>query len=318
MFRRAKILAILVILFLTAQPAHAFWIWTPESNKWENPKYSVKGTPSEQLEYASQIYQTKDYDAAIREFRKLIKHYPKAREAPEAQFYIGACYEDLGNLQQAFKEYQIIVDKYPFSERSGEVVSKQFNIGERLLEGAQNRSKFVDALAGANYTVIDIFKTVIKNAPYGSLAPQAQYKIGLYLLEKGLYQESRDEFEKVINDYPESEWAKGAKYQIALADSKRSAGAAYDQKITQAAAEEFKEFVEIYPDAELSPAAREQINALKEKEAENNFLIAQFYQKQKNYKAANLYYQVVVDDYAQTKWAAEALKAIPEVTGKIK
>jgi len=34
---------------ITSQPV-AFWVWTPETNKWVNPKYSVKGTPQEQLE----------------------------------------------------------------------------------------------------------------------------------------------------------------------------------------------------------------------------------------------------------------------------
>ena len=301
-----------------ARPALAFWMWTPETNEWVNPKYAVKDTPSEQLQYSTGFYQKKDYDIAIKEFRKLIRHYPKAREGPEAQFYIGQCYENLGNLYQAFKEYQIVVDKYPFSERSGDIVQRQYDIGARLLQGAQNRNKFVDAVVGANYNVIDIFKTVIKNAPYGPLAPKAQYQIGLYLAEKQLYQEARDEFEKAINDYPESEWAKAAKYQIAMTDSKRSTDAAYDQKVTQAAVQEFKEFVEVYPDAELSVAAKKQIDGLKEKEAENNFLIAQFYEKQKNYQSAKLYYQSVVDDYSQTKRAPEALKKIRELTGKIK
>ncbi len=319
MLRRLKILFLLFfILSLPARPAFSFWMWTPETNEWVNPKYAVKETPSEQLQYSIGFYQKKDYDLAIKEFRKLISHYPKAREAPEAQFYVGQCYESLGNLYQAFKEYQIVVDKYPFSERSGDIVQKQYDIGVRLLNGKQNRNKFVDAFIGADYNVIDIFKTVIKNAPYGPLAPKAQYEIGLYLAEKQLYQEARDEFDKVINDYPESEWAKAAKYQIALTDSKRSTDAAYDQKVTQVAVQEFKEFVGVYPDAELSDAAKKQIDGLKEKEAENVFLIAKFYEKQKNYKSAKLYYQSIVDDYSQTKWVAPSLKKIREIAPKIK
>ena len=171
----------------------------------------------------------------------------------------------------------------------------------------------MDAIAGADYDVIDIFRTVIKNAPYGKLAAPAQYKIGLYLMEKKLYQEARDELEKVINDYPESEWAKAAKYQIAVADSMRSTEAQYDQRITKAAVEEFEEFVEIYPDAELTKDAKDQINQLREKEAENNFVIAEFYEKQKNYKAAKMYYQTVVEDYGNSRWASKALIKIREM-----
>ena len=67
--------------------------------------------------------------------------------------------------------------------------------------GGEGRSgKFVSTLIGSEYDVIDVFRTVIKNAPYGKYAAPSQYQIGLYLSEKGLLQEARDEFEKVINE----------------------------------------------------------------------------------------------------------------------
>jgi len=294
----------------------AFWVWTPETNKWTNPKYSVKDTPQEQLEVGLGFYKSEEYKEAIREFKKLIKHYPRALQAPEAQYHIGLSLEEQGEALKAFKAYQVVIDKYPFSELAIEIVQKQYDIGMQLLETASNRGKFIDAFAGADYNVIDVFKTVIKNAPYGDLAAPSQYKIGLYLQEKQLYQEARDEFEKVINDYPDSEWTKAAKYQIALADAQRSTDAQYDQKITQAAVEEFDEFVKMYPDAELTQQAKEQIYQLREKEAENSFVVAQFYEKQKNYKAAKIYYQVVVDDFKDSSWASKSLNKIREMVEK--
>ena len=330
---------LLIVLVLTAiftaagmsvVPAHAyrnallsvsskpmgFWVWTPETNKWINPKYAVKDTPKEQLEVGLGLYEAKECKEATQEFRKLIKYYPRARQAPEAQYHIGLCFEEQGEIFKAFKEYQVVIDKYPFSELAVDIVQKQYDIGVQLLENANNRGKFIDALSGADYNVIDVFKTVIKNAPYGDLAAPSQYKIGLYLQEKQVYQEARDEFEKVVNDYPDSEWSKAAKYQIAHVDAKRSTDAQYDQKITQAAVDEFDDFVEMYPDAELSEQAKEQIYHLREKEAENSFVVAQFYEKQKNYKAAKIYYQVVVDDFESSSWASESLKKIREMGTK--
>ena len=222
MLHRYRLLLLLILyLVLVPKPLFAFWVWTPETNKWVNPKYAVKETPQEQLQYALEFYKDKEYKEAINEFRKLIKHYPRAREAPDAQYHVGLCLEEQGKIFESYKEYQEVIDKYPFSELSAAIVKKQYDIGVDLLENANNRSKFVDAFAGTNYNAIDVFKTVIKNAPYGELAAPSQYKIGLYLIEQGLYQEARDELEKVVNDYPESEWAKAAKYQIAVADSQR-------------------------------------------------------------------------------------------------
>lgn len=302
-----------VFLFLPLR-ADAFWVWTPETNKWVNPKYAVKETPKEQLDYALQFYQAKDYKKAIDELNKLIKHYPRAREAAEAQYHIGLALQEQGELFAAFNHFQTVIEKYPFSERSGEIIKQQYEIGNAMLDGRHRENKFIKTVVGGDYNVIDVFRKVIKNAPYGEFAAPAQYKIGLYLQEKQLYQEARDEFEKTMNDYPDSEWAKAAKYQIALSDAKRSSQAGYDQKVTKVAIEEFKEFVQENPDAELSHAAKQQIHQLKEKEAQNHFLVAKFYERQKKFDAAKTYYTTIVEDYRDTSWAKKALEKIRELT----
>lgn len=317
MFRLiTRLLFLLIFIFSAAGTSFAFWVWTPETNKWINPKYSVKDTPKEQFEFAMQAYEAKEFKDASNEFNKLLKHYPRSVEAPDAQFYIAKILDDQGNLFGAHKEYQKVVDRYPFSERSAEVVQRQYDIGVKLLEGERTKGKLRDALTGTDYNVVEVFRAVIKNAPYGPLAAKAQYKIGLYLMEKQLYPEARDEFDKVINDYPTSEWVKPAQYQIAVTDAKRSSRAAYDQKVTQSAVEEFKEFVEIYPEAELSENAKAEIQKLRDKEAENNFVIAQFYEKQKQYQSAKLYYQIVVDQYPNSPWTAKSLTKIRELSNK--
>ena len=317
MIKKKFYLLFLLFLLIEIYPptAHAFWMWTPETNQWINPKYAVKETPAEQLAYGLEFYNARQYKEAIREFGKLIRHYPRAREAPDSQYYIGQSLQALGKPFGAFKSYQKVVEKYPFSERSAEIVRLQYDIGVQLLEGNNERGVMKTVL-GNEYDVVDIFKTVIKNAPYGELAPPAQYKIALYLQEKGLFQEARDEFEKVMNDYPESEWAKAAHFQIAMTDAKRSTDAQYDQKVTQAAVQEFEKFAAANPGAELSKQAKEKISELREKEAENSFLVAQFYEKQKNYKAAKIYYQTIVDDYKNTKWAQKALARIAQLSQK--
>ena len=158
-------------------------------------------------------------------------------------------------------------------------------------------------LTGGEYDVIEVFRTVIKNAPYGKYAAVAQYKIGLYLSEKRMYQEARDEFDKVINDYPQSEWVKAAKYQIAVVDAARSSSPQYDQRVTKVATEEFEEFVKSYPDAQLSAKAKAEVAALNDKEAENNYLVAKFYVKQKKYEAAKIYFNIIIEDFPNSSWA---------------
>src|SRR3989338_903373 len=155
------LVASLFFLLFSASSVWAFWVWTPETNQWINPKFSVKPTPAEQLQYAKDFYNAKEFESAVNEFKKLIRHYPKAREAAEAQYYLAKCSEDEGKLYEAFKAYQVIIEKYPFSDLIGDIVKQQYKIGNDFLEGKEKRKGFVKAVVGDNYNVIDIFKTVI-------------------------------------------------------------------------------------------------------------------------------------------------------------
>jgi len=313
MFRRNFLLS---IIFLVSLPSlcQAVWIWTPQTGKFINPKWEVKATPGDQLEYAQSFMDQGKYPKAIGEFKKLIKAFPRAKEAPEAEFFIGQCMEGMHKPYEAYQAYQMVIDKYPFSERAAQIVGIEYNLANHLLEN-RDRSKWAQVVVGSDDRAIEIFRTVIKDAPYGKYAAISQYKIGLYLKEKGMYQEARDEFEKTMNDYPTSEWAQAAKFQIAMADTNRASDAQHEQKVTSVAMEEFNEFVKSHPDSQLAPEAKSQMVHLKEKEAENSFVIAKFYEKQKNLKAARIYYKEVANNYADTSWGDKSrsrLKIIGE------
>jgi len=313
MFRRNLFILSLFILFLSTR-AQADWIWTPETGKFINPKWEVKPTPDDQLEYAQSFRDQGNCKKAMVEYKKLIKAYPRSKEAPEAEFYTGQCLEDMVKPYEAYQAYQLVIDKYPFSERAAQIVGLEYNIANHLLEN-KGRSKWAQVVVGSDDRVIEILRTVIKDAPYGKFAAISQYKIGLYLKEKGMYQEARDEFEKTMNDYPNSEWAQASKFQIAMADTSRASDAQHEQKVTGVAMDEFNEFVKTHPDSQLTPEAKAQMALLKEREAENNFVIAKFYQKQKNLKAARIYYKEVINNYADTSWAPKAI-AILKIIGE--
>ena len=90
--KRLGIVAIF-ILFIMAGPAFGYWIWTPESGRWENPKFAAKDTPEDQLAYAQKFYEAKNLKDSLKEFKKLLRVYPLSKEAPTAQYYVGRIME---------------------------------------------------------------------------------------------------------------------------------------------------------------------------------------------------------------------------------
>ena len=298
------ILSLLIISFLSIQPAHAYWIWTPKTGKWVNPKNLPKDNPQDQFKFAKSFFDDCKYEPAKREFRKLLKAFPKSAEAAESQYYLGLIEEKEGKLYEAYQAYQLVIDKYPFSERIQEINEFEYKIAEKFMAG-EKRKAFGVTLPVDN-PAIEIFGKVVENSTYGVLAPKAQYKLGLVL--KGLmrYYEAEEEFNKVVSRYPDSEWSAAAKFQIASCRASLSKGFAYDQGSAQEAKEQFEEFVKEHPDAVLSLDAEKNIGEIREKEAEASYNSAAFYEKQKIFTSAKIYYNSIINDYPQSIWAEKA------------
>lgn len=299
----------IIFLGLTVNPAYSFWIWTPKTGKWINPKTAVKSTPQEQFAFAVGRYEAKKYVEAKHEFKKFLKAYPKSSEAAESQYYLGLIEETSGNLYEAYLAYQKVIDKYPFSERIQEVIQREYKIAEEFMAGKKRKAM------GISFPVenpaIEIFTKIIENSTYGPLAANAQYKLGLVLKGLARYYEAEEAFNKVISNYPDSEWAGAAKFQIAVCRQAVSRGPDYDQGATKEAKEKFENFVREHSDAALSSDAEKNIEKLKEKEAESKYNIARFYEKQKAYEAAKVYYSDIIKNYPNSgMWAAMALERL--------
>ena len=305
---RRIILLIFLVLLIGWSPANAYWIWTPKSGKFVNPKNLPKATPKEQFAYAKSFYDIKKYDDAIKEFKKLLNTYPKSFEASESQYYMGLIEEEKGNLYDAYLHYQKVIDKYPFSERIQEIINREYKIAEAFMNGAKRKA--LGVTLPVENPAIEIFSKIVENSTYGPLAAKSQYMLGLVLKGQLRYYEAEEAFNKVISNYPSSEWSTAAKFQLATCRAAESQGPDYDQGAMQEAKQQFEEFAREHPDAVLSEQAEKNIAELKEKEAASSYNIARFYEKQKVYDSAVIYYSEVVNNYSDTPWAAKAAERL--------
>lgn len=311
---RRILICFLAIFIVAANPAYSFWIWTPKSGKWVNPKNIAKDTPKGQFDYALGFYNDKKYEDALREFKKLLKEYPKSFEASESQYYLGLIEEARQNYYEAYQAYQKLIDKYPFSERIKDVIEKQYNIADKFMSGYKRKA--LGITLPVENPAVEIYTKVIENSTYGPFAPKAQYKLGLVLKGLQRYFEAEDAFNKVIANYPDSEWVEPAKFQIASCRAAMSRSPEYDQGAAGEAKQKFEDFVREHPDAVLSQEAEANIATLNEKEAESYFNTARFYEKQRAYKAARIYYEYVINNYPKSIWAAKSLSTLQEMEKK--
>lgn len=76
------------------------------------------------LDYAVMFYQKGNYEKAKLLFFNVITSYPSFEKVDAAFYYIGRCYEYLGEKAKAIKIYQDFLEKFPNSSRKTEVINR--------------------------------------------------------------------------------------------------------------------------------------------------------------------------------------------------
>ncbi len=309
MMRYKKFLFLLIFIFTINSPVFAYWVWSPGTGKWVNPKYAVKDTPEEQYEYAKSIFDSGGYKDALKEFKKLIKYYPLSKEAPRAQFHVGLCLEKLGQSYEAFQAYQKVIDNYPYTELVDEVIEREYKIGDMFFSGQKIRVLGVMRFP-AKDKAIEILKQVAENAPYGKYAELAKYKAGLAYRDIMDYENAILTFKELLDKYPNSTLADDARFQLAQVSTLLSTKPAYDQTPTKEARKEFEKLLKEHPESEMAGEADRLVRQLKEKEAQSLWDIAQFYEKRGMPESAIIYYEDIAYNYKDTKLVDMALERI--------
>jgi len=304
---------ILLILLLFSFNAYPFWIWSPKTQEWKNPKYSALATPYLQYKQALKCFDEEQFKEAYQEFKKLLIHYPDAKEAAEAQYYLARCLEKFDKPYDAFQEYQKLINSYPNSQRINEVVEREYNIGEYFLNREHKEWLGLSLYDFVEHPSIEIFATIVNKVPHSEYAPRAQYKLGMILFQLGRYEESRGAFQKVIDNYSDSEWATPAKYQLALATSQAFPGADYDSSYLQEATSRLDEFIKEHPEAKISSEAEDQLKILRNKEAKKVFDTGQFYESQNQYKSSIIYYKKVAKNHPDSDYYDLAVERVEEL-----
>ncbi len=317
--KKLNLLMISAVLFslVSAPAAHAYWLWTPDSKKFVNPKYAVKDSPQDQYDWAMSFYDAKDYQRAAAEFEKLTKHYEYSAYAAKSQYYAGLCYESMGKFYIAFQNYQKTIDNFPHIENMDEIIAREFNIANIYAVKESPKLLGVDIMTSME-RAIEIYRKVVDNSPYGKLADEAQFKLAMALKKVERYDEAIMAFQKIVDDYPSSSLAEKAKYEVATCAYKSSLAPDYDIELTNKAIRAFEEFSQENSANELSEKASVTIQRLKDRSAEKSMSVAKFYESQKRYESAIIYYQDVVDRFPDCSLINTAKAKIEELKRKRK
>jgi outer membrane protein assembly factor BamD len=313
----AGLVALVVLGIFTPPDCPAPLVWRKgEGWTWESFGMPVGNTPKEQLEIARQFFEQKDYGNAAAAYRRLLRRWPASFAAEEARFGLAESLSAAGYKFRAFKEYQNLIEKHPNSERYELALQRQFEIGELFMNGYRDKILGVRLFPSTD-KAIDIFEQVVKNGPYSALGPPAQWKIGQTYERRKEYVSAVRAYEKLMEKYPNHELAPVAQFQIGLAYRAEAKRAEYDQNAANQAAAAFTDYTVRFPDGERVKEAEQFQSALRVEQARGSFQIGQFYEKNREYQAALIYYNDAIERSPKSEWAASARQKVAALNHRL-
>ncbi len=317
---RVALVLLAVLLFPFRSPAPL--VYRPgEGRSYESPSGKVaewrKLRAKDLLDVAQAAFDKKDYKLAMKAALRVVTVWPLSDYAPQGQYLVGRCYEERRQDQKAFKAYDQLLSKFPKMKTAEEIQGRQFEIANRFLAGEWIKLFGYIPFFPSMDKAAEMYGDIVKFGPYGPYGPPAQMNIGAAREKQKDYQLAVLAYETAADRYSaQREVAATALYKAALAWNKQARKADYDQSAAGQAISAFNDFITLYDKDPRVPEAQKIIASLKLEQARGNFSVAQFYEKNKHWDGALIYYNELVLNAAGTPLAEQARQRIEAIQAR--
>src|SRR6266513_1937223 len=275
----------------------------------------LSGNAKELFEIGQKAEKEGNLKRAISAYKTLARRHAKDALASGALYRAAELQEKLHIYIPAAETYRMVVEKYPTNPHFNDAIEAQFRVGEIYLGGRKLKILGIP-LASALDRAVTIFANVVRTAPYGRYTARAQFDIGLAREKQGANDAALQAYQAVVDKFPNEPLAVDAQYQIgyiwftAAQTGTKDAAAAANAKTA------FQDFLFHYPKSEKAAQARANLDILEHKQTANSYKVAKFYDKQKYYRAAVIYYNEVIRQQPGSQESNEAKKRIDQLRAK--
>ncbi len=307
-----------VAVILTQAAGAAVVFKSGQGGKYVAPgEEEINGNAQELFQAAQEAEKQGNLKRAINAYKSLVRKHPKDALAPGAAYRASELLEQDHNYIQAAEAYRSVVEKYPASPRFGDAIEAQFRIGEMYLNGKKIKLMGISVANSLDHAV-DIFAAIVRTAPYGKYTARAQFDIGRAREKEAAGPAAIQAYQAVVEKFPNSPVAPDAQYQIgyiymtaSTRDGTNDASSAANARTA------FQDFLFRYPNSEKAAQARANLGLLEHKQTSSSLDIAKWYDKQKYYRSAVIYYNEVIRQQPGSSESEKARKRIEQLTKKL-
>jgi outer membrane protein assembly factor BamD len=306
-----------VAAFLLPESGKASVVFKPgQKAKYVAPgEEEISGNAAELFQIGETAEKEGNAKRAIKAYKSLVKRYPKDILAPGALYRSAQLQEQLHDYTPAAASFSQLVEKYPGSPHFEEAIEAQFRIGEIYLNGKKLKVLGIP-VASALDRAVTIFANVVRTAPYGRYTARAQFDIALAREKQGANDAALQAYQAVVDKFPNEPVAVDAQYQMGYIWFTAAQTGTKDAAASANAKTAFQDFLFHYPKSEKAAQARANLDILEHKQTANSYKVAKFYDKQKYYRAAVIYYNEVIRQQPGSEESNEAKKRIDQLRAK--
>ncbi|MCP4684378.1 MAG: outer membrane protein assembly factor BamD [bacterium] len=152
---------------------------------------------------------------------------------------------------------------------------------------------------------IEAFQTVVYNYPGAALIDSAQYYLALSYYGNKDHALAGVEFNRLLLNYPSSVFAPHSQLMKAVCYFEGTPGHyGLDQSDLQIAIRQFEDFLIDYPESEAVEDCRAYLKTARTRLARKHYSNGIVYVRVRDYRAARVYFQKVIDEFTETEYAA--------------
>jgi len=311
MARYRVLLVILAAVMLSQRPA-VIWADTWQLQQGQDWK-SVPGDAKDRylivVARTEKLVNTGQTEALAEEWSQLKKLFPEIKEADLDTFIEAELFYCAGRYSQASRSYDKFLAKdYYDSPLYEAALERQFKIAGSFLAGQKITVLGLFKMKG-DATGIRIMEKITDRAGDRPIGIEASRALAQYYENKGMFNEAYLKWSEISWQQQDTQTAKDA--LLAMARCKHAAynGPKYNASHLRSAKSYYEDFKVRYPEDAVKLNIDQILKEIDEQIAYKQFCIGQYYQSTGRKQAANLYYDMVIRNWSETK-AAQMAKEV--------
>lgn len=245
------------------------------------------------------------------QYNAIVKQYPFTNAAAEAAYASAEITRQNSDVSTSFDDFQKFIDNHRSSPRFNDALQQQYELAEEARGGRRQRALLVLPVKMGGDELVKLYQQIIANAPFGKLAPLAQFSIAEIYQDMGEKDKAVLSYQTVVENYPNTKQASEAQFRIGSISSV-AASRSEDKSNLIATRDALTTYMTTNPSGDRASEAEVILQQVNAAEATQSLEIGKFYQRIGKTKAAAIYFNEALK-YGSPEASAEARELLGQL-----